>query len=93
MKRKNLEKCLKKTIAMALTLTLTVPMTMPAVCVDAQEVNVQENDVQEMEALADLQLEENDVEVVDIKYSTSCCADTMGRFQWMPTAMLIYKVK
>lgn len=38
-------------------------------------------------------LEENDVEVVDIKYSTSCCADTMGRFQWMPTAMLIYKVK
>ena len=38
-------------------------------------------------------LEENDVEVVDIKYSTSCCADTMGRFQWMPTAMLIYKNK
>jgi hypothetical protein len=38
-------------------------------------------------------LEENDVEVVDIKYSTSCCADTMGRFQWIPTAMLIYKVK
>jgi hypothetical protein len=38
-------------------------------------------------------LEENDVEVVDIKYSTSCCADTIGRFQWMPTAMLIYKVK
>lgn len=65
MKRKNLEKCLKKTIAMALTLTLTVPMTMPALGVEAQEVNVQENDVQEMEALADLQLEENDVEVVE----------------------------
>jgi hypothetical protein len=38
-------------------------------------------------------LEENDVEVVDVKYSTSCCADSMGRFQWIPSAMLIYKVK
>lgn len=38
-------------------------------------------------------LEDNDVEVVDIKYSTSCCADSMGRFQWIPSAMLIYKVK
>ena len=38
-------------------------------------------------------LEENDVEVVDIKYSTCCCADTMGNFQWIPTAMLIYKHK
>ena len=38
-------------------------------------------------------LEENDVEVVDIKYSTCCCADSMGKFQWIPTAMLIYKNK
>ena len=38
-------------------------------------------------------LEENDIEVVDIKYSTCCCTDSVGRFQWMPTAMLIYKVK
>ena len=38
-------------------------------------------------------LEENDVEVVDIKYSTCCCVDTMGKFQWIPTAMLIYKNK
>ena len=38
-------------------------------------------------------LEENDIEVVDIKYSTCCCTDSAGRFQWMPTAMLIYKVK
>jgi hypothetical protein len=37
-------------------------------------------------------LEENDIEVVDIKYST-CCSDNMGRFQWIPSAMLIYKVK
>ena len=38
-------------------------------------------------------LEENDIEVIDIKYSTCCCTDSVGRFQWMPTAMLIYKVK
>ena len=38
-------------------------------------------------------LEENDIEVVDIKYSTCCCTDSVGRFQWMPTAMLIYKEK
>ena len=38
-------------------------------------------------------LEENNVEVVDIKYSTCCCSDNMGRFQWIPSAMLIYKVK
>ena len=49
MRKQNLVKCLKKTIAMALTLTLTVPMTMPAFCVDAQEVNVQENDVEVVE--------------------------------------------
>ena len=38
-------------------------------------------------------LEENDVEVIDIKYSTCWCADSMGKFQWISTAMLIYKAK
>ena len=36
-------------------------------------------------------IEENEVEVVDVKYSTSCCTDTTGKIQWIPTAKLIYK--
>ena len=49
MRKQNFEKCLKKTVAMALTLTLTVPMTKPALGVEAQEVNMQENDVEVVE--------------------------------------------
>ena len=37
-------------------------------------------------------LEENDVEVVDIKYST-CCYTTTSGGSWIPTALLIYKDK
>ena len=37
-------------------------------------------------------LEENDVEVIDIKYST-CCHGDNGRVAWIPSAMLIYKTK
>ena len=38
-------------------------------------------------------LEDNEVEVIDVKYSACCCLDSMGKLQWIPTAMLIYKVK
>jgi hypothetical protein len=38
-------------------------------------------------------LEENDIEVVDIKYSTCSCSDTRGGGIWTPSAMLIYKTK
>ena len=38
-------------------------------------------------------LEENDVEVVDIKYSTCCHAGNNGGNCWTPSAMLIYKEK
>ena len=38
-------------------------------------------------------LQENDVEVIDIKYSTCCYSDTAGHEYWIPTAMLIYKNK
>lgn len=34
---------------------------------------------------------ENNVEVIDVKYSTSCCSDSMGNIHCIPTAMLIYK--
>lgn len=37
-------------------------------------------------------LVENDVEVIDIKYST-CCHGDNGRGTWIPSAMLIYKTK
>ena len=37
-------------------------------------------------------LEENDIEVIDIKYST-CCYGNDGRSFWIPSAMLIYKTK
>ncbi len=35
-------------------------------------------------------LSENNVEVVDIKYSTAVSVDD-GRVYWIPSAMLIYK--
>ena len=35
-------------------------------------------------------ISENDIEVIDIKYSTSAITTGMG-FQWIPSAMLIYK--
>ena len=35
-------------------------------------------------------LEENTVEVIDIKYSTCCCLNCNG-ISWLPSAMLIYK--
>lgn len=38
-------------------------------------------------------LEENDVEVIDIKYSTCCHLGSMGGSCWIPSAMLIYKEK
>lgn len=38
-------------------------------------------------------LEENDIDIVDIKYSTSSCSDTRGGGIWTPSAMLIYKTK
>ncbi|MBR0323906.1 MAG: sporulation protein Cse60 [Bacteroidales bacterium] len=38
-------------------------------------------------------LVENDVEVVDIKYSTCAYANQMGGGAWMASAMLIYKEK
>jgi hypothetical protein len=38
-------------------------------------------------------LAENDIEVVDIKYSTCSCSDTRGGGIWTPSAMLIYKTK
>ena len=38
-------------------------------------------------------LEENNIEIIDIKYSTCSCSDARGNLIWMPTAMLIYKTK
>lgn len=38
-------------------------------------------------------LADNDVEVVDIKYSTCSCVDAMGKIHWIPTALMIYKDK
>ena len=38
-------------------------------------------------------LSENDVEVVDVKYSTCAYANQMGGGAWMASAMLIYKEK
>ena len=35
---------------------------------------------------------ENDVEVIDIKYST-CCEHNGQCISWIPSAMLIYKTK
>jgi hypothetical protein len=35
-------------------------------------------------------LEENNVEVIDIKYSTCCCINGSA-VSWLPSAMLIYK--
>lgn len=35
-------------------------------------------------------IKENDIEVIDIKYSTSAITNGM-EFQWIPSAMLIYK--
>ena len=36
-------------------------------------------------------LAENDIEVVDIKYSTAMAPNAQGGFFWEPSAMLIYK--
>ena len=38
-------------------------------------------------------LAENDIEVVDIKYSTAMAPDALGGFFWKPSAMIIYKTK
>lgn len=38
-------------------------------------------------------LEENDVEVVDIKYSTCGGVNSRDGVSWVPSAMLIYKEK
>ena len=38
-------------------------------------------------------LEENDVEIVDIKYSTCCYVNSLGGGNWIPSALLIYKDK
>lgn len=38
-------------------------------------------------------LAENDIEVIDVKYSTCSCSDTRGGVIWTPSAMLIYKTK
>ena len=38
-------------------------------------------------------LAENDIEVVDIKYSTAMAPDAQGGFFWEPSAMIIYKTK
>ena len=38
-------------------------------------------------------LSENDVEVVDVKFSTCAYANQMGGGAWMASAMLIYKEK
>ena len=43
-----------------------------------------------LDAIINKFLEENDIEVVDIKYSTCGCVDSMDRTHWMPSAMLIY---
>lgn len=38
-------------------------------------------------------LEQNNVEVVDIKYSTCAYTNSMGGECWVPSALLIYKDK
>ena len=39
-------------------------------------------------------LAENEVEVIDIKYSTAVASfDSTGKYFWVPSAMLIYKEK
>ncbi len=38
-------------------------------------------------------LAENDIEIVDIKYSTAMAQTDQGRYAWKPSAMLIYKEK
>lgn len=38
-------------------------------------------------------LAENDIEVVDIKYSTAMASYSTGGYSWKPSAMLIYKTK
>lgn len=36
-------------------------------------------------------IESNNIEVVDIKYSTAVTAGSNGNLYWYPSAMLIYK--
>ena len=38
-------------------------------------------------------LAENDIEVIDIKYSTAMAPTSTGGYFWKPSAMLIYKTK
>ena len=38
-------------------------------------------------------LEENAVEVIEIKYSTCCGVNSGDKVSWIPSAMLIYKEK
>lgn len=38
-------------------------------------------------------LAENDIEIVDIKYSTAMAPNAQGGFFWEPSAMIIYKTK
>lgn len=36
-------------------------------------------------------IEDNNVDVIDIKYSTTATTNSMGNALWFPSAMLIYK--
>ena len=38
-------------------------------------------------------LEANDIEVIDIKYSTCCYMNANGAECWIPTALMIYNDK
>lgn len=38
-------------------------------------------------------LAENDIEVIDIKFSTAMAQTSVGGYFWKPSAMLIYKEK
>ena len=38
-------------------------------------------------------LAENDIEVIDIKYSTTMAPTSAGGYFWKPSAMIIYKTK
>lgn len=38
-------------------------------------------------------LAENDIEIVDIKYSTAMAQTDQGGYAWKPSAMIIYKTK
>jgi hypothetical protein len=38
-------------------------------------------------------IESNDIEVIDVKYSTSVTTGSNGHHYWYPSAMLIYKTK